>query len=66
MSHEIFLYCFDATLMYLNMIVFIFQDIGTDYVAFRYFNYESPASIITSRSIETDKETMIESIAFFY
>ena len=59
-SHEVFLYCFDATLMFLNMIVFIFQDIGTYFVEFRYLKYDLSASISTSGSIETDKEAMIE------
>ena len=36
-SHEVFLYCFDATLMFLNMVFFISQDIGSYFVAFRTF-----------------------------
>lgn len=34
-SHEVFLYCFDGALMFLNMILFISQDVGNYYVSFR-------------------------------
>ncbi|CUM53142.1 uncharacterized protein AC631_05547 [Debaryomyces fabryi] len=58
MSHEAFLYCFDATLMFLNMIVFIFQNIGRYYTEFEYLKYDSPASFRSS--VSTDKEALVE------
>lgn len=35
LSNEVFLYCFDGVLMFLNMLIFISQDIGNYCVSFR-------------------------------
>ncbi|CAG89940.1 DEHA2F26994p [Debaryomyces hansenii CBS767] len=58
-SHEAFLYGFDAALMFLNMVIFISQDIGKYYVAFRTFKYGTTDSFHSSGSISTDKEALV-------
>jgi hypothetical protein len=59
-SHEAFLYGFDAALMFLNMVIFISQDIGKYYVSFREFkslnagndNYSANPTVTDKESIE--------------
>ncbi|CUM48611.1 unnamed protein product [Debaryomyces tyrocola] len=57
-SHEAFLYGFDAALMFLSMILFMSQNVGTYYVAFRKFKHNTTNSVYSSGSA-SDKEAFI-------
>ena len=57
-SHEAFLYGFDAVLMFLSMISFMSQNVGTYYVAFGTFKRNRANSVYSSGSV-SDKEAFI-------
>lgn len=63
-SHEVFLYCFDATLMFLNMVFFTSQDIGRYYVGFRTFKSGTENNDYSANPSVSDKESFIGGTSF--
>lgn len=57
-SHEAFLYGFDAALMLLSMVLFMSQNVGTYYVAFITFKHNTANSVYISAST-SDKEAFM-------
>ncbi|CUM53119.1 uncharacterized protein AC631_04817 [Debaryomyces fabryi] len=64
-SHEAFLYGFDAALMFLNMVIFTSQDIGKYYVSFQVIKSNSAeGDNYSPNPTVTDKESIIGETKF--